>query len=264
MLRIESRVAALRLGQLIFAAAIALTFGSLTTVEAAVFTIDPNLSMLNFSGTDSNGDPLSPQSADSFTASLSGTIVADVVAGTIAFPGGSASALETHPGPFSPFGLPANFAGTAGNPVVAVFAIRNEVSDIVGAARPIDFAGNFSAAAALPILAGTFDYFVPSLGAGSIDLTVSPGSTSNTPALDGLLQQVGNQLILTIPVDTTSQFFNGPFLLGTARYLGQVVATAEVPEPSAAWLAAAGAVCCLAIGRHARAKNVLRQTLARR
>jgi hypothetical protein len=219
-----------------------------SAVQAAVFTIDSNLSVLNFSGTDINGAPLVAQANGRFTAHPSGTVIANISGGMIDFPGGSASALDSDPGPFQPFNAPANFAGqtAAGD---ALFAIRNEVSDIVGGPQPIDLAGNFSAAATLPILAGTFDYDVAGFGSGCISLPVSPGSTTNSPAAEGLLQQVGNQLILTIPIDTTSTFLINDIAVGHAHYVGQTVATMTIPEPATITLAVLGALALLAYRR---------------
>lgn len=202
-----------------------------------IFTIDTSQSVLQLSGLDSNGDPLSPQANGRFTAYPSGSVVANIAGGLIDFPGGSASALDAGPGPFLPLSLPANFAGQAGPGPDAVFAVRNLVTDIVAGPTPIDLVGNFSAAAALPILAGTFDYDL-GFTSGSVDLTVSPGSTTNAPAASGSLQQIGNLLVLTIPIDTSSTFLVNNVPVGTAHYVGLTVATAVIPEPSSAVLAA--------------------------
>ncbi len=238
MSNVHGGIAGLLFTRLVLAAAIVAVLESASTLQADEFTIDPNSSVLNFSGVASDGSTLLPQSAGSFTSHPSGTVVADIVAGTITFPGGSQSTLSSSNGPFAPLNEPANFAGTG---PATVFAIRNDIGDIVGAARPIDGGGNFSATAVLPILGGSFDY-TAGIFSGSVDLTVSPAFTNNVPVLQGLLQQVGDQLILTIPIDTSSELLINGVVVGTAHYTGETVARMTIPEPSSAVLAVFGIV----------------------
>lgn len=203
--------------------------------EVLVYNLVPAQSSLTVSGTFGN-QTLTPQTAGSTTTSYSGTIVANVGATTISFPGGSAinaanQGSNQQPGneglPGSAqanYGFQANLA-----PFGTGFAvIRGFTLDITSNA--INFAGtSIPSEETFAVSTGNLD-FSSSIAFDRRDMSGDSGG--NATAAAGSLISGGPTQTLTIPVNftvTESTITTNDTVL---TFTGTLVATRVVPEPA--------------------------------
>jgi hypothetical protein len=216
---------------------------SLTAVRAEqlTFTLDPTRSSITLSGS-ASGAALKPQAAGSLTTAFEGTIVLDVGAVEVNFPGGSrviAQELNSwQPGPAGADGsATASYGGkaTIGSgffSVSAVAATRRLSFDMLSA--PLSFAGGSFNADGLqfrfvetnnPVL----DYRTTGL-LSQRDSQALKGLATNKVAGASSLVTVGKVQTLTIPVDAAYRF---ELLVpddSVLQLTGQIVATRTIPD----------------------------------
>ncbi len=208
--------------------------------EEKTFVIDNAQSSLTLSG--SLSTPLGPvqmveQDTGSLTTTYSGAIRAEVTGDSVAFVGGSAiaagnsgdwqPALGGEPGV-----APANYGATGGNFAFTGYAaLRNLLFDLTSdsitmlngtfAADSLEFSFPESATS-------TADYVVSGLlnKKGSEALA---GRATNDVLTAATIASVGDQLILTIPVDYMLILTND--LPAQFRVVGQIIATASSAAP---------------------------------
>ena len=219
------------------------TLSSLTAVRAEqlTFTLDPTRSAITLSGS-ASGAALQPQAAGSLATTFEGTIVLDVGAVEVNFPGGSRVIPQElnswQPGPAGADGsAPASYGGkaTIGSgffSVSAVAATRRLSFDLLSA--PLSFAaGSFNAEGLQfrfvetnnPVL----DYRTTGL-LNQRDGQPLQGLATNKLAGASTLVTAGNVQTLTIPVDAAYRF---ELLLpddSVLQLTGQIVATRTIPD----------------------------------
>lgn len=204
------------------------------------------------------------QGPGSNVAPYSGTLLADVNfgAGTISFPGGSqlialpsGNWFPATVDPPPPQTGPANYAFETVSPAAGgVEVVLNFVELDASSAGPLALVPlgggdwTLSSALALTFTSGTFQ------GSQGLENGFGPprsvvGRNGTNQAASATLRQLGNHQELTLPVDLTLFMFNSgtptePMPIG-ARFQGQLVAVAQIPEPSAWVLAATGWGLCL-------------------
>ncbi len=220
----------------------AAAFGSASAVVSADvvdFTIDSSLSSITVTGLFA-GDTGMAQFPGSDSTALSGTLVADVDASSISFPGGSSIDALPQTSPVAPgptalplttglgdFGLDFNVFLLG---IVPVAGYDFEF-DLNAASQALDGSGNFdSSGSTVSVLGGELAYDA-GLASGVESLV---GESALNLASAGMLTTVGNVQTLTIPVDL-SLLFTG--LLpddSQVDVTGQIVATRVVPEPATA------------------------------
>jgi hypothetical protein len=207
--------------------------------RAQVFTLDTNQSSITISGTVIGG-AINSQGSGSLTTSFGGTIQIAVVTNTLQFIGQSRIVAETN-GSWQPKAdgtagsEPADFGGQASVAGLAsgVAALRDIQLDAISPAVNLT-SGKFDSSSLTFLFPSnspsTFAYNVSGLlpKHGSVVLT---GYATNKVTALGSLATVGNQQVLTIPVDAT-------FLLQlispndtVIRLQGQLVAAQNTQTP---------------------------------
>lgn len=194
----------------LFASVTILAPAALLQAAPAQFTLDEGQSRITMSGS-VLGLPVREQGAGSLSTTFFGTIVADVGASSIQFPGGSVLTARTNgvwrPGVGGGSGsAPANYAAEASTLLGTLRgALRNIVLDLTSGALPVT-GGQFDAANLMfGFPAGStasFDYDAGFLGSDSIALSgISTNKIVNGATITG---EAGSRK-LTIQVDT--EFF---------------------------------------------------------
>ena len=132
----------------------AISFFNVTAAKLAgsEFTIDPAQSYLTLSGTapSINGPvPITAQAAGSLTDFLSGSLFVNMqVPGQLQIDGSSINGIA-HPGPYQPFGLPADFAGQSPNVFLpggtGNFIIQQSFDYATSSVLPVNTSGAFNA-----------------------------------------------------------------------------------------------------------------------
>ena len=200
-------------------------------LSTVVFQIDPLRSNVSVSGHVS-AFPLQEQAPGSLTTQYAGTIAADVEAGAITFPGGSAVAAQNN-GDWQPGNAPGNYGakfntGLLGTEYVAA---RGMSLDLTSGALPISGTGSFDLnAATVKFLSGTIDY--APVTTGSSDLTGESGQQQSPDLAQYSVS--GNTATLMLPVHVT---VTQTFLTPNDSQLtlsGEVVATADLTPPQVA------------------------------
>ena len=209
--------------------------------DSVAYTIDPEQSVLNLSGTYS-GFTLAPQTAGSMSDRFGGAIVGDLSGGVLTFSGGSSITAQDN-GLFQPGALGAS--GTAdGNYGVVIPSIGE-----FGAYRSLIFgivSGSVRDGAApsltLTYLNGFLDYAGPATGPGQLGFAgvVGPDSSSALARLTLSDNTETLRLPFTLALSDASglqQTFDGT-IVGTR--------TVTVPEPSSVWLGLTGGAILVA------------------
>lgn len=213
------------------------------------FSIDESSSQLTMQGAFANFGTVAQNPPDntSLTSSVSGDLLIDVdnvsTPTTIQFLGGGA--VIANSGDWLPeFGgetegtLPTNPAPANFGLFLEVTALQTEgwaaFRDMVASpiSNPLPVSGNvFGSAPAIQFASGSYDFnLISGLGDSAGNDSFAGATVPNTAA-DGTYQVDGDLITLTMPVDTT---FGGDLVI---QLTGDLVATAVVPEPSAAVLA---------------------------
>lgn len=213
------------------------------------YTIDPALSSLSVSGS-LTGNPAGPQTAGSLSTSFSGTIVADLAPGSIAFPGGSSinaalQADEQQPDStdFPSTSAPANYGRTADGPFSSTTdeAIRDlalDMQDDTSGAGISLSGGNFDSGSLVLLLnSGTSDSVYATVG-NQIDLS-GKGTANGTAGGMSTLTQSGGIETLTLKIDSGAIAYSiEQSADSTLSFTGTLVATRIVPEPASLGLCA--------------------------
>ena len=224
--------------------AVAAVTASAATASADVvsFTIDSSLSDISVGGTFA-GDPGTSQFPGSDSSLFTGTLVADVLPGSISFPGGSSIDIIDQGTPVAPGPDALPFSTGVGDfglnfdvfllGIVPVAAYDWEF-DLTSGSLAVDGAGNFdSSSLGINVLDGdlTFD-------AGLASGVVPLDGESTTNILGGAtLVTVGSVQTLTIPIDTSLTFDGLQPDDSTITVTGNLVATRVIPEPATATVA---------------------------
>jgi hypothetical protein len=229
------------------------------------YTIDPQRSSLTVTG-NLTGNEASPQTFGSLTTSYSGTIVANVGSGKIAFTGGSSIVAADQPSEQQPYtdatfgSAPANYGRTASSSLfggTSLEAIRDLKLDMWDTTFGDGIAinnGNFSSTSLQPhITDGTSDVLS---GNTAVETDLSPGVLVNRSSAGfSTLEQVGQTETLTLRLDGAGPFYSVYQTYDTNMGLtGTLVATRTVtPEPGscAALLGIAGVAVMRRRGRRA-------------
>lgn len=228
---------------LVVSASITITFCSFTTAafgEVKTFTVDPSQSSLTITGSFA-GIGLGEQGPNSLTTHYGGFINADVTPTTIQFTAGS-SIVASNNGNWQP-GLggtsgaaPANYGGQISSFLVSgKAAVRNVNVDITSGAISIS-AGTFPASGleiGFPTNASTVvDYtYTPLFGTGDSASKPLAGHSTNNVLVSATLATVGEELVLTIPINysgyVTAISPNDVEFI----FAGQLVAKAQTATP---------------------------------
>jgi len=216
--------------------------------EAITFTVDPTESSLTISASLNaplvGNVPLVEQAPGSLTTVYGGTVEADVTGTTVEFVGGS-SIVASNSGVWAPglggtneINAPANYGGH-GSDSVFIYTIT-----VDAAMRRIEVDAT---SGAIPITGGVFPaqtlvFSFPSNANSVLDYSTSgvasesgsyplSGFSTNGIGLMGSLNTVGDELVLTIPVDYTGKgwIISQDDLQYTLT--GTLVARATVAEP---------------------------------
>jgi len=244
------------------------------------FTIDPTMSHLTASLATTTGVTFTAaQGPGSDTASLSGTLLADVVPGTsiqfqstantipalytgtvpfIGVPGLVAPAVGgAFPGAApGQFGLLANIPGVVGGPIpgppggAGLIGVRGIVGDQTSGALPVAGGAFVATGVTIANVAGTADVNLSILGTPVVGTLSEVGSASDlNPA--GMLVETPTLDTLTLPILTHVLINAGSGVIIVAVESGTIVATAStvpIPEPSTfvlAGFALAGLGLCI-------------------
>jgi len=207
--------------------------------EVKTFTIDSTQSSLTISGTALGLVTMQPQGAGSLSTTYSGAIVADVTANTVAFVGGSTITANNsgnwQPAPGGVAGnAPANYGATAsafggsGHAALRNLLFELKSDPIVMLAG--SFAANTLEFSFPPTATSTADYTynIPFVGSGAGSEALAGNSTNNVLTA-ATIAVVGEELVLTIPVDYTLAI-TGDFS-ATFRAVGQLIAKASNVVP---------------------------------
>lgn len=206
---------------------------AIARAEVLVYSIVQAQSSLTVSGTFA-GQTLTPQSANSTTTSYTGTILADVTATTMAFPGGS-SINAANVGNQQPDndGLPgsrqANYGFQANlSPFPTGFAaIRSFSLDLTSAT--INLAGtSIPSQETLAVSNGNLDY--QAISFGRQDMFGDSGGNGSAAA--GSLTTAASTQTLTIPVNFTITESTATTDDTVLTFTGTLVATRLIPEPA--------------------------------
>lgn len=247
-----------------------LTCSVAARAELITLQIDSDQSLLQLSMPFVNIDgetlQMLPQEPGTLSASFTGTAIVDVTADEISVHL-EADAM-TYPGPFYPHGPatgpePADLAGQVIDPnpenTQTLYAVRNMLVEIGGFAAKLEPTGSFSVNQHVVIVHNERRYFGGSLlpdgstGGGYSTYETNPIFKTNASSLAGSFEQIGNQYILTIPVEIPWNIYSYVSSLRpeAGTFQGQIVAVATVPEPSSLALAilAFVGVCLPAIRR---------------
>jgi hypothetical protein len=214
-----------------------------------VFNIDPNLSSLTFSlKTTTNVTFTAPQFAGADMASISGTMLVDVVPGTsVKFLSTADQQFALQPVPVAPgpggvfpgsapgqYGLLALIPGVVGGPGpggTGLIADRNLVADSTSGIIPLVAGSYDSTQVTQNLTSGIAEFNLLVLG----NPVVSILSLSSSPAANllsgGTLVETPFLDTLTLPFLTNAQI-SGNGVVVIAQFSGELVATAKVPEPS--------------------------------
>jgi hypothetical protein len=202
--------------------------------SVADFTIDPNASRIAISGMIDN-HPILEQSAGSLTAWLSGTVRADVVAGSIRLTGGSSiTPLEQYY--FArPYRTTASLAGKVENVNLlgahtdAFFALRGAAFDVTSPTLTIangDFASGqvstVGTAGTLDFEAGSFVGGVSLTERSIVSPTMLPSSLSSVRGQTRLTLQVDFMMNQDVPGNGTATIHVVGSIVANARLLGGV------------------------------------------
>jgi hypothetical protein len=176
-----------------------------------------------------------PQVGGSDTTSYSGTILANLSAGEIEFPGMSSVSANNFVGvPLTPDN-PANYGMTATVSGAMVNAtVHNLVFDLTSSALVVAPDGTFPAnTSAATITSGSIYYLAPDpIGTGVITLVGSSGVNQATTAS---IAVAGNTQTITIPINVTVPFSASDPNDSTATFTGQLVATRTLVTPTSAF-----------------------------
>lgn len=212
--------------------------------------LDSDQSTLQLSATYRNANDelvhFEEQAPGTLTAHFTGTATVELASDSIQGILINGQAL-THAGLFSPEGFsepfdtlsPADLAAKIVNPgllIQASYAVRDMDLDIFGFATPLSPIGEFAINSQLVVVSGTRDYRSGSFEAGFFlgYYDDAPIVRPNASTSSGSFQQVGNQYVLTVPVEipwTLSQT-SSDLLAVSGTFQGQIVAVATVPEPN--------------------------------
>lgn len=209
------------------------------------FVIDPNLSGYSVSGTwtDTLGNsvPLLEQAPESMTAHMAGELTVQYeLGGTITFLGGQIRTLD-QPGPFIPFGTPANVAYQATRNAGTTFVAQREFNTRIVGSTSLGPAGSFiTAGLTTDFNSGRIEYTVPGQ-TGASQLQLAGVSIPFDSDLSGFLDSdASGGPQITIPFSAGTMFSLDGNVEG--RFEGTIVAQA-VPEPSSLALIVMGTVC---------------------
>ena len=221
-----------------------ITIVGVTPARATTVTynIDQAQSSLLISG-DLTGNPASQQTSNSLSTSYTGTIVADLQPGKIAFPGGSAIDAALQPvnqqprADATPGSAPADYGRTAPGPFssTALEALRNFVLDIeddtFGAG--ITLSGNNFASNSLiiDIAGGDSDVLY---GSTPAEVSLSGKGTANgSGGGASSVVQSGGIETLTLKISSGSIGYSiAQSSDSSISFSGTIVATRAVPEPA--------------------------------
>lgn len=216
----------------VLAAAAALLGCSHTQAALVTYDINEALSGLTLSGTFS-GQPILEQSPGSLFDLWDGTITGDLVGGTLTFAGGSSVVALANPkGPFGPAGFGVDNYGGQVPAFTASAASRDMVFDFTSGSVTHGVAA--AGASTVTTLMGRSDYFVAPTTSGTSSF-VGAIALNQSPGLVSIAQSAGLET-LNLPLSVTYASSSG--LVQT--FTGTLVATRAVPEPTTAFLAAAG------------------------
>ncbi len=208
--------------------------GNIGNLGTTFFDIDSSLSSFTVSG-DFGGQALFEQAPGSLDVTVDGLLSADLVGGTVGFSGGSIVDLVSQPGPFEPFGLPADFAASVNLGVIGIAnaAVRGFVTDVFASPTPLSPSGEFDVSSmVIEATEAAIDFEIPGLITDSLDLVGA--EVFNNPAVPATIVQVDDTLVMTVPlvgVVEVEESLTG--LILRLEVLGQIVATTDAPEPPA-------------------------------
>lgn len=219
--------------------------------ELITMQIDSDQSMLQLSMPFENVDGetlhLLPQAPGTLTAHFTGTATVDVTADKISVL--LAADAITFPDSFYPRGPslgpePADLAGQVIDPnpdnTHTFYAVRNMLMEIGSFPTTLEPTGSFSVSQHVVIVHSDRWYFGGSLspdgstGSGYVGSADYPIIKTNAPSMAGSFEQIGDQYILTIPVQIPWNINSYVTSLRpeAGTFQGQIVAVATVPEPS--------------------------------
>lgn len=205
---------------------------TLTARAVDVFTVDPSQSYVSVSGS-VVGNALEPQGAGSLTTHCQGSLLVEVGANAIQFPGQS-QVVALDSGNWEPLadgsdgGAPANFGGAA-----SFF-----LTDGVAAARHVQAD---MASGSIVLVNGQFDtagitFLIPAGAGSSLAYRVTgaiddsgaitlDGQSATGQVAQGSIATVGGQAVLTLPIRYTFKFSLVSNDDTTVNLTGQLVAT---------------------------------------
>jgi len=212
--------------------------GGATLGTAQVFTLDASQSSITLTGIVA-GATMTAQGPGSLSATIGGTIQVALVGNTIQFTGQSQIMVQTN-GSWQPLAdgtagsAPADFGGQGTTPFASgQAALRNILLDVISPAINIS-AGQFDST--------SLTFLFPSNSLSSLAYNVSgfvnkhgffplTGYATNKVTSLGSLATVGNQQILTLPVDATFMFKVLTADDTTIRLQGNLVAIQNTQAP---------------------------------
>ena len=207
------------------------------TSGAYTLTIDTGATYVDITG-ELTGDPgagsfpIVDQLPGSTHITFDGTMLVQLGADTISFPGGSQINALSQLGPFLPGNAPADWAGQVdlGSGFVAYGTIRDFISSLFSSALPLAADGTFSAAdVSVDVISGLFAYEIPGV---LNDSTTFTGLIGNGSTDFGLYEIVGEQIRVAVPVAGTVELVEpSTGLILTLNLTGQIVGSALLPKP---------------------------------
>ncbi len=215
------------------------------TMLTRTFVIDPNLSSYTVSGTwtDAAGNtiPLLEQAPASLTAHMEGEFTVQYELGeTITFLGGQIRSLD-QPGPFMPFGAPANVAYQASRIAGTSFVAQRDFNTRILGTKSMETDGSFITSGLTTVFnSGRIEYTEPGQTATSSLQLVGVSIPFDGDLIGILNSTAGGGPQITIPFSAITMFSLDDTVEG--RFEGTIVAQA-VPEPSSLALIVMGTVC---------------------
>ncbi len=226
--------------------------------EILTLSLDSDASELQLSVTFRNVDddllPLEAQQQGTLTARFTGTVLVDITSGSIGILV-QADAI-TYAGSFLPPGQggsfnnpgPADLAGQVVNPdpsAQGFYAVRDMELEVASLPTTLGSDGQFALTNQLVFVSGERSFFTGTInGGGFTGFETATIIKSNAASTLGSFEQVGNQYVLTVPIEIPWPIGIGTtsLTLETGTLQGQLVAVVQVPEPTTTVMLVIGVV----------------------